>query len=115
MGETMLMNTLDTLNGKFQDVKKLMVHTISSKKGRWFRAANSYREELEITWEDLENLNRSALKNIIKKYDSEKWKQGLIQKPSLRYYIQGKKEIGYEFCYRNNSNSTYLARARTNS
>merc|ERR1711874_41797 len=63
---------------------------------------------------DLENLNRSALKNIIKKYDSDKWRQGLIQKPSLTYYIQGKKEIDYEFCYRNNSSSTFLARARTN-
>ena len=113
--ETMLLYVLDTLNGKFQDVKRLMLHTISSQKGRWYKAANSYREELEITWEELENLDRANLKKMIKKYDTEKWKQGLIQKTSLRYYIQGKKDIGYEFCYRNNKNSTFLARARTNS
>merc|ERR1711874_534238 len=35
--------------------------------------------------------------------------------PTLKYYAEGKTEIGYEFCYRNNLNSTYLARARTNS
>ena len=52
---------------------------------------------------------------MIIRYDTDKWKQGLMQKTSLRYYIQGKKEIGYEFCYRNNNNSTFLARARTNS
>merc|ERR1711874_296360 len=90
-------------------------HTISSQKGRWFKATNSYREELEITREELENLDRVNLKKMEKKYDTEKWKQGLIQKTSLRYYIQGEKDIGYEFCYRNNNNSSFLARARTNS
>ena len=33
----------------------------------------------------------------------------------MRFYIQGKDKIGYENCYRNNTNSTFLARARTNS
>ena len=112
--ETMLLYALDTLNGKFQEVKKMMLHTISSKKGRWFKAADSYREELKITWKDLENMNRTTLKNMIKEYDSDKWMEGMTQKISLRYYIQGKKHVGYDNCYRNNTNSTFLARARTN-
>ena len=37
------------------------------------------------------------------------------KKTSLRIYILEKKEIGYEHCYRNNSYSRFLARARTNS
>ena len=113
--ETMLAYIIDTMNGKFQNIKTMMKHTIESGKGRWFRAVNSYREELEITWDELEYLDRSNLKKMIRKYDTDKWEQGLIRKSSLRYYIQGKKEIGYEFCYRNNNNSTFLARARTNS
>ena len=39
----------------------------------------------------------------------------LESKSTLKYYAEGKTEIGYEFCYRNNLNSTFLARPRTNS
>jgi len=33
---------------------------------------------------------------------------------SLRFYVQEKKEIHYDLCYRNNNNSTFYARARIN-
>ena len=36
------------------------------------------------------------------------------KKTSLRIYNLEKKDIGYEFCYRNNGYSRFLARARTN-
>ena len=36
------------------------------------------------------------------------------KKTSLRIYKLEKKEIGYKFCYRDNSYSRFLARARTN-
>ena len=39
----------------------------------------------------------------------------MANKSTLKYYIEGKARIGYEFCYRNNANSMFLARARTNS
>ena len=112
--ETMLSYAMDTLTGKFQDVKKMMLHTISSEKGRWFKAINGYREELRISWEDLQKIDKSTLKNMIKAYDTDKWIEGMTEKISLRYYIQEKGKIGYENCYRNNSNSIFLARARTN-
>ena len=32
-----------------------------------------------------------------------------------RYYLQGKREFGYDFCYRNSYDSTFLAKARLNS
>ena len=38
----------------------------------------------------------------------------MVRKVSLRFYIQEKKKIKYELCYRNNRNSLFLARARTN-
>ena len=37
------------------------------------------------------------------------------EKTSLRWYRQGKENIGYERCYSNNINSTYLAKARIKS
>ena len=33
----------------------------------------------------------------------------------MKFYAEGKAKIGYEFCYRNDANSTYYARARINS
>ena len=113
--ETMLLYTMDTLKGKFQNVKDMMLDTISTGKGRWFNATNRYREELKITWEDLERLSKPALKKMVKEYDTDRWLEGMTKKISLRFYIQGKYIIGYENCYRNNTNSTFLVRARTNS
>ena len=112
--ETMLSYAMDTLTGKFQEVKKMMLHTISSEKGRWFKTVDSYREELKISWEDLKKMDKSTLKNMIKTYDTDKWIEGMTEKISLRYYLQEKEKIGYENCYRNNNNSVFLARARTN-
>ena len=93
----------------------MMLDTISTVKGRWFNATDRYREELKITWEDLEKLSKPALKKMVKEYDTDRWLEGMTKKISLRFYIQGKDAIGYEHCYRNNTNSTFLARARTNS
>ena len=39
----------------------------------------------------------------------------MAEKVSLRFYIQEKNKIKYEHCYRNNTNSLFFARARTNS
>ena len=47
---------------------------------------------------------------MTKKYGKKNYK-----KVSLKWYSQGMKKIGYENCYNNNTNSTYLAKARTNS
>ena len=43
------------------------------------------------------------------------WLQGMFHKPTLKWYRIGKEKIEYEMCYRNNSCSAYLAKARTNS
>ena len=39
----------------------------------------------------------------------------MLYKPSMKWYRIGEKDICYEMCYRNDINSTYLAKARTNS
>ena len=60
-------------------------------------------------------MSREELKNRVKAYDTEKWKASLEAKPTQRYYIQGKREFGYDFCYRNSHDSSFLAKARLNS
>ena len=62
------------------------------------------------TWK----IDRQSLKKLVREYDTEKWKEGLRKKSSLRIYNLEKGNIGYDFCYRNNSSSKFYARARTN-
>merc|ERR1711874_422126 len=112
--ETTLMYVVDTMSGKFQDVKNMMLHIIAKGKSRWFKAANEYREELKLSWEDLKTMDKGRLKDMIKIYDTSKWEEGMKEKVSLRYYIREKQKIKYEKCYRNNRNSLFFARARTN-
>ena len=113
--QTMLMYVVDTLAGNFLEVKNMMLDTIEKGKGKWYRAINDYRNELELSWDDLKSLDKPTLKNLIQIYDTDEWEKGMLRKVSLRFYIQEKRKIKYDFCYRNNRNSLFLARARTNS
>ena len=112
--ETMLLYMIDTQASSFTNVKNMMRDTLDKKKGRWYNAIDGYREELELSWESLENMDRPTLKRLVKAYDTEKWKDGLRKKSSLRFYVLEKKEIHYDLCYRNNNNSKFYARARIN-
>ena len=60
-------------------------------------------------------MSKGEIKSMIRKYDTQAWKDNLEDKSTLGYYREGKTKIGYEFCYRNNANSMFLARARVNS
>ena len=59
-------------------------------------------------------MDRPTLKRLIRSYDTEKEKDGMRKKMSLRFYGLEKGEIGYDLCYRNNNNSKFYARARMN-
>merc|ERR1711909_246835 len=62
----------------------------------------------------LRKLSRANLKLLVKDYDTAKWYEGMSGKVSLRFYIQEKKEVKYELCYRNSIDSTFYAKARMN-
>jgi len=64
--QTMLMYVADTLSGKFQNVKDMMMDTIEKEKGKWYKAVNGYRNELGISWDDLQNLDKPSLKKTSK-------------------------------------------------
>merc|ERR1711909_58793 len=113
--ETSLQYVRSTMSGDFENMKELMLDSIKTGKGKWFRLTNSYREELKMTWKELFTISKEALKKKIRVYDTNLWEMDLASKSTLRYYAAGKTEIGYQHCYRNNVNSTFLARARTNS
>ena len=112
--ETMLLYVIDTMNSKFVNVKEMMMDTIMTERGHWYTCINKHREELGVTWDELLKMSKEELKKKIRKYDTDKWYESLETKPTLKYYHQGKAKFGYDFCYKNNHNSTFLARARTN-
>ena len=90
--KTMLLYLIDTLASNFTNVKKMMKDTLEKKKGKWYRAIDEYREELELTWESLEDMDRTTLKRVVKAYDTEKWNDGLRNKTSLRFYVHCTRE-----------------------
>ena len=60
-------------------------------------------------------MSKMDLKNIIREYDTRIWEETIASKSTLKYYREGKTKIGYDYCYRNNIDSMFLARARLNS
>ena len=113
--ETMLLFVIDTFSSNFEKIKIYMNHETDTGKGQWIRTVNEYRVRLGISWIDFRGMEKKELKKRIREYDTQLWLEEMMHKPSLKWYRMGKKNIGYDMCYRNTVNSTYLAKARTNS
>ena len=58
--------------------------------------------------------NKKEIKTLTLNYDTWLWEKELNEKRILKYYREGKGKLEYEFCYRNNLNSMFYARARLN-
>ena len=63
--ESMLAFIINTNKSKFENLKHVMRYAITRKKGKWFRTVNKYREELDLTWNEIENMDRNTLKICI--------------------------------------------------
>merc|ERR1712105_424222 len=112
--ETILLFVIDTLSCNFEQIKSYMNHEIDTGKGQWIRTVNEYRERLVISWLDFRGMEKKELKKIIREYDTQLWLEEMMHKPSHEWYRIGKKNIGYDMCYRNTISSIYLAKDRTN-
>ena len=91
-----------------------MDHEKATGKGSWIKTANSYRMEIGVIWEEMLELDRRALKMRIREWDNQKWLEEEMNKPTLKWYREGKFNIQYDMCYNNSTSSDYLAKARTN-
>ena len=112
--ETMLAYIINVMNGKFNNIKEMMLDTINRKKGKWYSTVDKYRQGLEISWEELLKMDRKELKKCINRYDTKLWEKGIEESKVLKLYAQEKRKIGYEYCYNNSYNSKLYARARVN-
>ena len=69
------------------------------------RTANRYRQELNITWQDIREEDRRTLKRRLRDWDTQKWLEEVLHKPTLRWYREAKLYIGYNKWYSNSKNS----------
>merc|ERR1711895_242537 len=104
----------EVVNGKFENIKEMMLYTIKMKKGNWYRMVNSYLKELKIDWEDIYGMTKEDINKMMKNHDTKLWIKTLEEKSTLKYYKEGKTSMGYENCYRNNAGSMLYAQARLN-
>jgi len=112
--ETMLLYARDTMQGSFQNIKDMMEDTMVVKKGKWYVSMKEHMRKLNTSWDDLKEMPRAEIKRRVKDYDTEKWRTSLQDLKTQKYYVLGKKKFGYDFCYLNNYDSTFLAKARLN-
>merc|ERR1711874_228176 len=112
--ETMLLYALDSMQGNFSNIKDMMEDTIKVGKVRWYNSIKKYLDKLKINWDTLIKMPREELKIRVKDYDTEMWKKGLLGTKTQEFYVLGKKDFGYDMCYRNTYDSTFLAKARLN-
>ena len=83
-------------------------------KGKWYKRMINHLRKLNVTWDNLIEMPRAEIKKRVKDFDTDKWRSSLQDLSTQKYYVTGKVKFGYDFCYRNNYNSTFLAKARLN-
>merc|ERR1711909_47892 len=72
--------------------KKKKKGCIKKTKGnRWMETLDKYLETLNIKYEDIERKDIKEIKEIVRKYDDNKWKVELESKPSVQTYFSRKK------------------------
>ena len=62
--ESMLAYIVNVNKSKFENIKKMMNDAIIRKKGKWYRTVNRYREDLDLTWRELLEMDKNTLKNV---------------------------------------------------
>merc|ERR1712121_417601 len=112
--KTTLQYVREVMEGKFENIKRMMEDIIKLRKGNWYRIVNSYLQELKIDWKDLYSMTKEDINKMMLEYDTKKWMEDLEEKSTLKYYREGKESMGYENCYRNNAESMLYAQARIN-
>ena len=113
--ETALMYVKDMMESSFEKIKTYLEHDIATERGEWMRTVYSYGGELNMTWQKFREVDRKALKRRLRDWDTQKWMEEMLQKPTLKWYREVKLCIGYDRCYNNSKNSEYLEKPRTSS
>ena len=94
--------------------KRTKAKAKKEKGNSWMKKLDKYLDKLEMKYEDIEVKDKKEIKEKVKEYDTNKWKEELGKKPSAKLYQAKKKEIKQEKIYDNRWSSVLLFRARAN-
>ena len=112
--ETKVLLTKSIIDGSNKLTKQILEETKRQKGSKYNRTMNDYLRNLNIKYEDLNELSKENIRKITRKWDDNKWKDEISKKSSLKIYRKFKKEVQEEKGYDNRKSSTYLLQARTN-
>ena len=99
-------------NGK-KGILKTIISDIQEKSNKWWKTIEKYLTETGTTIHTIKTSTKKEIKEIMKKWDTEKWEEEVDSKSSLALYKNYKKVIKEEEVYDNTFASVLLFRART--
>ena len=112
--KTKLIFVKKTLETENELIKNVMINMLEKENNRWVNEVSKYLDELGLRLEDLELLSVNKIKDTIREYDTNTWKQNMQNKSSLQYYREWKNKIENPNIYKNDYQSKIIFQARTN-
>ena len=80
----------------------------------WNKKLEEYLGKVGLRYEVLETMNKRAIKNKVREWDNERWREELDTLSSIEIYRNWKRRIREERCYDNTEASIILFGARSN-
>lgn len=89
-------NKLGLLKHIMEDTIKLKktIEEDRGKKVEWIETCERYMEEINLSWEEFEDMPKDELKKVLRRYKERDWRRNLEKKKSLKYYRGWKKQFG---------------------
>ena len=95
-------------------VKDILGKVRGIEKNPWNKKLEEYLGKVGLNYEDLKTMNKKAIKNRVREWDNEKWREEMDKLSSIGIYRHWKRRIREERCYDNTEASTILFGARAN-
>ena len=102
------------LQGKNQLLKEVILEMNEDGNNKWMKVTRSYMNEAELNMQDLYKMGKETLRTRIKTKDTERWRQEVQSKTTLKMYSSWKKQVEEAEFLDNHPSSTIFFRARTN-
>ena len=112
--QSMLMLAKSIWNSKNKLVRDIMERVREDGLNQWNKKLEEYLIKINVSFEELVEMDKKEIKKRLNEYDSKKWKEGIERKSSVKIYRRFKKEIREERIYDNRRSSEILFQARVN-
>ena len=95
-------------------VRDILERVREDGRNQWNKKLNEYLIKVNVSFEDLIEMDKKEIKNKLNEYDRKKWKEGIEKKSSVKIYRRFKKDIKEEKIYDNKRSSQIMFQARVN-